>query len=329
MQINEILSRLYSILECKMALSEGGELHFYPKSENMDLDEKAAELSGYRKVDIDAGGVTEAFYIEECSNISDTALKLAVLFINSELHKDGDLNQSINRLLSGSNIYSDIAAISTIIEKSERLYLIVVHGVNFSENKAELVEIIKSSFEVKLLAEYQDNFVAAVEEQEIEEACSNLQKNVITELYQECIVAIGGRLQEPQQLAELYNSCLEAIELRRKFNINQKVLDYGGMAIYRLVASMDENLKKSIRESIFTSSFIDMLNNEIELTIEEMFRNNLNLTDTSARLYIHRNTLLYRIDKIYRHTGFDLRKFEDSMIFKLAWLMHKEIKNNR
>ena len=75
---------------------------------------------------------------------------------------------------------------------------------------------------------------------------------------------------------------------------------------------------------VFTDEFSDMVKGELGITIEEFFRNNLNITDTAAKLYIHRNTLLYRLDKIYRCTGFDLKRFEDSWLFRLAWMVFKE-----
>lgn len=324
MHINQILSQLQSILDCKIALSVDRQLYMYPPQGEDTLEDGTEALKGYKELEIDNMDGSVIFYVEKDANLSETSLSLAVLFIKSQLDKGEDLQQRIDKLLSNNYSYSDIAAVSSFINEDKELYLIVVSGIEVNDNRTELLEIIKNSLNVKLLTEHQGNLIAAVEEQDINEACSALYKNVMTEIYQNCIVVIGGRLKAPQQLAKLYDLCLEAIQLREKYNINENVLDYEGMAVYRLVASMDEDLKQSITQRIFSSRFVEMLNNEIELTIEEMFRNNLNLTDTSARLFVHRNTLLYRIDKIYKQTGFDLRKFEDSMVFKLAWLMYKE-----
>lgn len=324
MQINEILSQLHSILSCKIVLSVDNRLYMYPQQEEENIEDDLTAVKGYRSFGIDKADDRLVFYVEDGADISEASFGLAALYIKSQLDKGEDISLSMNKLLSNSYSHSDVAAVSPLIVDQGEVHLIVVSGLNVADNRAELVEIIKNSFNVKLLTEYQGNLIAAVEEQDINEACNGLYKNIMTELFENCVVAIGGKLEAPQQLAELYNLCLEAIELRKKYSINQNVLDYEGMSVYRLVASMDEGLKRSITERIFSSKFVEMLNNEIELTIEEMFRNNLNLTDTSARLFIHRNTLLYRIEKIYKQTGFDLRKFEDSMVFKLAWLMYKE-----
>lgn len=324
MQINQVLSQLYSILNCKIALYADSRLYFFPPREDSAIDATSEATEGYREWELEIKARTVTFYVEESADISETALNLAALYIRSQLDKDEEIHQSLKRLLSSSYSQSDIAAVNQLIDGNKELYLIIVNGINIDENRFELFEIIKNSLDVRLLTEYQTNLVAAVCGQDIVEACNALHKNIMTELYKECIIAIGGRLSMPQELARSYNHGLEAIELRRSYGLNQKVLDYEGMSVYRIVASMDEGLKQSIMQRIFSSKFIEMLNNEMELTIEELFRNNLNLTDTSARLFIHRNTLLYRIDKVYKLTGFDLRRFEDSMVFKLAWLIYKE-----
>lgn len=321
-QINDILSQLHSILECKIALSKGELLYFYPIEEDKAVEEQ--ELNHYRHWDIETADGIITFYTEAKARVSETVLKLAALYIKDQFYAGNSLNESVTKLISGSCSYSDIAEINQLISRSEALDLIIISGIDTKSIENELVEIIKNSVDAKYIGNYQGNLIALIQEDNILEACSDLQKNILTELFIETLIVIGGRLEHAQQLSGLYNNCSEVLLLKQSFGINQKLFDYQSMLIYRLIASIDQNLKNSIIDRIFSSRFVEFLNNEIELTIEEMFRNNLNLTDTSARLYIHRNTLLYRIDKIYKLTGFDLRKFEDSMIFKLAWLMYKE-----
>jgi hypothetical protein len=321
-QINEILSNLHTILKCKIALLQDEILYFYPIEINTPLAE--AELQDYRGWNIEAANCRLTFYTESSAKINEDLIKLAVLYIKDRIYTIGSLDDSINRLLLGSYSHSDIAVVDQLIKKEEALNLIVISGTDFKSNEKELVEIIKNSVNAKYITEYQGNFIVLVQEQNIYEACSDLQKNILTELFIETVISIGDSLEQPQQLANLYNNCVEAILLKQSYSVNEKLLDYQSMLIYRLIKSIDLELKHKIIDRIFSSKFTEFLNSEVALTIEEMFKNNLNLTDTSTRLYIHRNTLLYRIDKIHKLTGYDLRKFEDSMIFKLAWLMYKE-----
>jgi len=318
MHTKEILAQLHGILKCNMALNTEDNICFYPET-----DEKHG-LEGYNSWDVGAAGDNRVFYTAGDAVIDESALSLAILYLRSQMESHKTSKDFVLNILSGMGDYSDIAAVNQLIDKEKALYLITVGGADTTGIKSELLEIIKNSLEVKHICAYQENLIALVEAQDIIEACGDLQKNILTELYVETVVAIGGCLERPQQLTELYNNCIQVMLLKQSYGLNQQLLDYQSMLIYRLVSSIDKGLKDSIVSRIFSSRFIELLNSEMEQTIEEMFKNNLNLTDTSSRLYIHRNTLLYRIDKIYKLTGFDLRRFEDSMIFKLAWLMYKE-----
>lgn len=323
MQINEILSKLHTILKCKIALLKDAKLYFYPTEAAATIEEQQL-LQDYSAWNIEAADSRAIFYTESSVLINEDLLKLAVLYIKDQLGTIASIDDSINRLLSGGYNHSDIAAVDQLIQKEDELNLIVISGTDFNSIEKELYEIIKNSVNTKNITEYQGNLIVLVQEQNIYEVCSDLQKNILTELFVETVIIIGDILEHPQQLAKLYDSCIEASLLKQSYGINEKLLDYRSMMIYRFITSIDQDLKNQIIDRVFSSKFIEFLNSEVELTIEEMFKNNLNLTDTSARLYIHRNTLLYRIDKIHKLTGFDLRKFEDSMIFKLAWLMYKE-----
>ena len=322
MQINEILAQLYNVLKCKMALLSEDKLYFFPENEVIPVEKQ--ELKGYNAWDIEISGSKSIFYTANNAEFDETSLSLAVLLIKNQLQRKSSTMDSIIKLLTGEYNYSDTAVLKQVINKDKVLNLIVISGIDIKSNENELFQIIKSSMDAKHIVKYQGNLIVLVEEQDIFEACSDLQKNILTELFVETVIAIGGRLEQPQQLAELYNNCIEIMLLKQSYGMNQKLLDYQSMLLYRLIASIDKGQKKDIVDGIFNNRFVELLNYEMELTIEEMFKNNLNLTDTSTRLYVHRNTLLYRIDKIYKLTGFDLRKFEDSMIFKLAWLMYKE-----
>lgn len=322
LQISEMLSELYTILKCKIALLIDARLYFYPAEVGEALDEQG--LQGFTESIIGTADDRMTFYTESSAKINEDLLKLAVLYIKDKLYTIDSLDDSINRLLSDCYNHSDIATVNQLICKGSGISLVVISGLDFWSVEKELFEIIKNSVDTKHIAKYQDNIVVLAQEQNIYEACSNLQKNILTELFIETIITIGDMLEQPQDLANTYDSCIEAILLKQSFGVNEKLLDSQSMLIYRLITSIDQGLKDKIIDRIFSRKFTEFLNSEVELTIEEMFKNNLNLTDTSARLYIHRNTLLYRIDKIYKLTGFDLRKFEDSMLFKLAWLMYKE-----
>lgn len=325
--IKALLVQLHSIFNCAVALQIRDNLYAYPP-ESVVLEENQ-EPQGYKLINIYTPKGEILFYVKSREDIAETALRLAALYIRSQLKDDGDLEKSVLQLLKGEQDPTDILAVESLLTGHKQLQLVVIGLQEAESSTAELPEIIRNSVNTKAIVEYQGNLVVLAEESDIKEACSNLQRNILTEIFIETAIAVGGSLKQPQQLRELYNSCAEALQLKRKYAVNLSLLDNQNMLLYKLISSLEPKLKQNILELVFTDRFEELLNNEMELTIEEMFRNNLNLTDTSARLYIHRNTLLYRIDKIYKYTGFDLRRFEDSMLFKLAWLMYKEQQINK
>ena len=114
-------------------------------------------------------------------------------------------------------------------------------------------------------------------------------------------------------------------ELLNKYS-TEEVLNY---LVARLqVPNIDHNIMKflyplfKLPEDVVDNN----IDKELEHMIDEYFKNNLNITDTAKAIHVHRNTLLYRIDKIQNYTNLDLRNFEDSMTFKIAWLIRKEHK---
>jgi len=189
---------------------------------------------------------------------------------------------------------------------------------------SEVQEILTNTINTKFCFEYEGRIVALADEEDIGAVCRNFTDNILSELFAECTVAVGGQAPNVMELREKYRDCLKALYLKHAYNLPENVVIYDDLYSYRIANSLSPKLKEDIRSRVFTPEFKDILNSEMGNTIEELFRNNLNLTDTAAKLYIHRNTLLYRLDKIYKTTGFDLKKFEDSWLFKLAWLIRKE-----
>jgi sugar diacid utilization regulator len=206
-------------------------------------------------------------------------------------------------------------------------YILVVD--NFEDSRDEVLEILINTMNIKISLTYENRIIAAADEENIEEACNSFIKNVLSELLMECKAVIGGRAAKASELHGFYENCIEALCLKQIYSLGDSVINYEGMYGYRIAYSLDPKLKESISRRVFTAEFKEMVSGELGTTIEEFFKNNLNLTDTAAKLYVHRNTLLYRLEKIQKCTGFDLKRFEDSWLFKLAWMIYKENSEKR
>jgi carbohydrate diacid regulator len=98
---------------------------------------------------------------------------------------------------------------------------------------------------------------------------------------------------------------------------------YDNLGIGRLIYQLPTTLCKLFLNEVFKDEFIDSIDGETFHTIQKFFENNLNVSETSRQLYVHRNTLVYRLDKIQKLTGLDLRKFDDALIFKVSMMVKR------
>ena len=114
-----------------------------------------------------------------------------------------------------------------------------------------------------------------------------------------------------------------ALDVGKIFYSHKKVIAYGNLGIGRLIYQLPLPLCKMFIKEIFDDKTPDDFDEETLTTINKFFENNLNVSETSRQLYIHRNTLVYRLDKLQKSTGLDLRVFEDAITFKIALMVVK------
>jgi hypothetical protein len=181
-----------------MALLQDEKLYFYPIVAAVAVEER--ELQDYSAWNIEAVDSKVIFYTESNAKINEDLLKLATLYIKDRLYMVASLDESVTRMLSGCYNHSDIAAVDRLINKEETLNLIVISGTDLKSNEKELFEIIKNSVDAKNITEYHGNLIALIQEQNLYEACSDLQKNILTELFVETVITIGDALEKPHQL---------------------------------------------------------------------------------------------------------------------------------
>ena len=112
-----------------------------------------------------------------------------------------------------------------------------------------------------------------------------------------------------------------AADVGRIFFEEREVVAYNQLGIGRLIYQLPIPLCKMYIEEIFGTKSPDDFDEETITTIQKFFENNLNVSETSRQLFIHRNTLVYRLDKLQKSTGLDLRAFEDAITFKIALMV--------
>ncbi len=135
-------------------------------------------------------------------------------------------------------------------------------------------------------------------------------------------VSYGTVIDELKDVSKSYKESKMALEVGRIFYEERDVIAYHALGIGRLIYQLPENLCRIFIEEVFGSEKIpDEIDEEILFTVQKFFENNLNISETSRKLFVHRNTLVYRIEKIQKATGLDMRNFGDALTFNIALMV--------
>jgi len=137
------------------------------------------------------------------------------------------------------------------------------------------------------------------------------------------VVGIGTVALHLRDLAKAYKEAQIAIEVGKVFDTEKYVINYENLGIGRLIYQLPTTLCEMFLQEVFKKNPIDALDKETLFTIHKFFENNLNVSETARKLFVHRNTLVYRLEKIKKLTGLDLREFDDAITFKVALMVKK------
>ena len=139
-------------------------------------------------------------------------------------------------------------------------------------------------------------------------------------------IAYGTVVSELKELSHSFKEARMALDVSRIFFEDRSVIAYNQLGIGRLIYQLPLPLCRMFIREIFKDKRPDEFDEETLTTINKFFENNLNVSETSRQLFIHRNTLVYRLDKLLKSTGLDLRIFEDAITFKIALMVVKYMK---
>jgi len=137
------------------------------------------------------------------------------------------------------------------------------------------------------------------------------------------IIGIGTTAFHLRELAERYKEAQVAIEVGKVFDNEKSIIHYENLGIGRLIYQLPTTLCEMFLREVFKKNPIESLDQETLYTINKFFENNLNVSETSRKLFVHRNTLVYRLEKIKKLTGLDLREFDHAIVFKVALMVKK------
>ncbi|MDR1062303.1 MAG: helix-turn-helix domain-containing protein [Clostridiales bacterium] len=158
---------------------------------------------------------------------------------------------------------------------------------------------------------------------EINQIAKTIIDTLNTESMIKAKIGVGTPTESISEIGRSFKEAQTALLVGGIFENDKSVINYNSLGLGRLIYQLPETLCKLFLDEVFAKGAYESLDNETILTIQKFFENNLNVSETSRLLYVHRNTLVYRLDKIQKITGLDLRNFDDAIIFKVSMLVKK------
>lgn len=191
----------------------------------------------------------------------------------------------------------------------------------------------------KFISDYERDFLAGTDEnhqiivhslrdsddctKELENFSLKIKDAVNTAGIQNVSIAYGSKVDELNDIPDSYKEANFAHNVRSIFYEDRDIISYNGLGIGRLIYQLPINLCRLFINEIFAETNFDEFDDEILTTVNKFFENSLNVSESSRQLFIHRNTLVYRLDKIQKQTGLDLRVFDDAITFSIAMMVIK------
>ena len=237
------------------------------------------------------------------------------------------------------NLLLDNLLLVDIYSRAQKLHVInnsrrIVYLVEIEIDKdISVVEVVRSLFPAKTkdfvttVDEHSIIVVKELEEQdtteEIERIAFTIHDTLSSETYCNASISIGSAVTDLKNISASYKEARMALEVGKIFDPDKYIVNYERLGIGRLIYLLPLPLCRRFITEVLGGLALDQFDEETLSTVHKFFENNLNVSETSRQLYIHRNTLVYRLDKIQKMTGMDLRKFEDAITFKITLMVSK------
>lgn len=230
------------------------------------------------------------------------------------------------------DIYNRAKKLRIEVSAARVIYLIEAGG----EKDGMVMELLRGMFSPQT-----GDYVTAVDEnsviliksvdaeatgQELEAIADTIVDMVSTEIMVKVRVSLGTKVYELKDISKSYKEAKMAMDVGKIFYAEKSVAAYHSLGIGRLIYQLPVNLCKIFIEEIFGDNVPTELDDETLNTLNKFFENNLNVSETARQLYVHRNTLVYRIERIQESTGLNLRTFDDALTFKIALMVANYMK---
>ena len=220
-----------------------------------------------------------------------------------ELHFNTDVSRVVLliRIVSANDI-SAFDVIQNLFPDKQKDFVF-----NINENDIVLVKEIK----------------VGIDSKDLEKLARSIVDTLGSEFYTKVVIGIGTAVSGVKDLARSFKESQVSLEVGKVFDTDKSIVSYDNLGIARLIYQLPTTLCDMFLREVFKKGSIESLDQETLFTIQKFFENNLNVSETSRKLFVHRNTLVYRLEKIRKLTGLDLREFDHAIIFKVALMVKR------
>ncbi len=253
-----------------------------------------------------------------------------------------DRNNFIQNVLLGNLLTVDLygRAKRLHIEAKPRVTYVIDAG---NKNTDMVLELVKNLSDLKA-----GDFVTSVDEHSVvlvkdvsylrpedrQEELAGIAASLVDNLHMEAMVKVrvgyGNVVQQIPDIAQSYQEAKMALQVGKVFYAGMDTISYGKLGIGRLIYQLPMSLCDMFIKEVFGETIPDILDDEEAMsTINKFFENNLNISETARQLYVHRNTLVYRLERIEKAIGLDIRSFDDAMTFRIAIMVLAHMKDAR
>lgn len=247
-----------------------------------------------------------------------------------------DKDNFIKNLLLDNLLLVDIYSRAKKLHIENNIRRIVYLVETNIDKEMNVVEIVRSIFPAKT-----KDFVTAVDEksiilvkelrekenmEDIEKIAKTIADMLNIEMNSKVFISIGTVVSDLKDVSRSYKEAKMALEVGKIFETEKHIVNYERLGIGRLIYQLPLPLCRMFIKEVLHGLTIDDFDDETLATVNKFFENNLNVSETARQLYVHRNTLVYRLEKIQKITGLDVRVFDDALTFKIAMMVSEHMK---
>lgn len=268
-----------------------------------------------------------------CTVISIAFLNIKFYYDEKYDHSNFIKNVILDNILPG-DIYlksrelhfnTDVSRTVLLIRTTEPTDVVVYDVIqNLFPDKTKDFIISVNENDIALIKETKQD----IEPMHIEKLALSIADTLSGEFFTHVVIGVGTTVDSIKDLARSFKEAQTALEVGKVFDTDKTIVSYDKLGIARLIYQLPTTLCETFLREVFKKGSIQSLDQETLFTIQKFFENNLNVSETSRKLFVHRNTLVYRLEKIKKITGLDLREFDHAIVFKIALMVNKYLRAN-